>query len=112
LGTISFTLVSDDGSDLTIGGTTVINNDGIHPATPVTVTADFSQNGLYMIDVQYFNQAAVNNGGGAQLMLTDSRPGTLESQLFTSTPEPASAALLGLGCLILGLVGRKSLIRT
>jgi hypothetical protein len=107
LGKVSFTLSTDDGSKLIIGGATVIDNDGVHTTSSVTVTADFSANGLYPIDIQYFNQAMANNGGGAQLLFTDDQPGTLQDQLY-ATPEPASALMFGLGVLVLGFIGRKS----
>ena len=52
--TYDFNLGSDDGSALTIGGTSVINNDNDHGFSTVAGLATFNQTGLYAINIQYF----------------------------------------------------------
>jgi type 1 glutamine amidotransferase len=49
-----FRLSSDDGGQLFIDGKMIIDNDGIHPATPVT--ADYSGNGWKRFEIRYFEE--------------------------------------------------------
>ncbi|TAM93417.1 MAG: hypothetical protein EPN39_20085 [Chitinophagaceae bacterium] len=61
-GTYTFYTNSDDGSNLYINGTQVVNNDGQHAAQAKSGTYSFSQTGLYPFEVDYFQQ-----GGGYSL---------------------------------------------
>jgi len=115
-GTYTFNLGSDDGSELTIGGQTVINNDNDHAFQVDTGTATFSQAGLYAISIEYFEDSGstgldfyASNGAGtciigraANCAAGTATTGLLYSTLPTATPEPASLGLFaaGLGGLI------------
>lgn len=68
-GDVSFRLSSDDGSSLAIGGKTVIEHDGIHPATPKLGTIRLKA-GWHPILIRYFEQA-----GEEQLTLEWKAPG-------------------------------------
>jgi hypothetical protein len=111
VGTYTFNLGSDDGSQLTIGGTQVINNDTDHSYQVNSGTATFTQTGLYAINISYFEDS-----GSTGLELYASDPtgacvigrssgcasGSAVTGLFystapTATPEPASIALFAAG---------------
>src|SRR6478609_1662433 len=69
-GSYTFRLLSDDGSELLIDGAQVIDNDGLHGATPgkegsVTLTA-----GVKKLRINFFEA-----GGGEQLTLQWKKPG-------------------------------------
>lgn len=64
-GTYTFSINSDDGSQLTIGNALIDFDDGIHGQQIVSNPVYFSAAGLYAIAVNYFQ-----NGGGAGLDLT------------------------------------------
>ncbi len=68
-GTYNFNLGSDDGSALSIGGTSVINNDSDHGFSVNSGAATFTQTGLYAISIQYFE-----DGGGTGLEFYGSGP--------------------------------------
>ena len=123
---LTFTLSSDDGSDLFIAGTLVVGDDGEHGGgfvTPVSVT--FTQGvGFYPIELIYFE----NFNDGANLGLAGSGftgatsctlcnaslPGgvqlTSSADLFTlatgTTPEPTSLGLVT-GLIALVLITRR-----
>jgi len=52
-GTYAFHLASDDGSRLSVGGTTVVDNDGIHPETDRRGTVTLAA-GVHPIRLEYF----------------------------------------------------------
>ncbi|HVK11122.1 MAG TPA: c-type cytochrome [Gemmataceae bacterium] len=60
-GAYTFTLTSDDGSRLAIDGRTVVDNDGVHPATSKTATTELTK-GVHQIVVDF-----LQGGGEAQL---------------------------------------------
>ena len=52
-GKYGFALTSDDGSKLYIDGKTIIDNDGTHPSTRITGTANLTE-GVHRIRISYF----------------------------------------------------------
>lgn len=113
-GTYNFNLGSDDGSALTIGGTSVINNDYDHGFSVNTGQATFSQIGLYAISIQYFEDSG---GTGLEFYASDptgncvigrsgsncGTSGSVATGLLYSTlpasavPEPAPILIFGAG---------------
>jgi hypothetical protein len=111
-GTYNFNLGSDDGSALTIGGQTVVNNDSDHGFGFVGGGATFTQTGLYAISIQYFEDSgstgldffAKDPNGTCVIGLASNcasgsaATGLLYSSLpTTATPEPASILMFGAG---------------
>lgn len=102
---IPFELLSDDGSQLFIGGIQLINNQGFHSSSMLSGTADFTESGLYPILIKYVDY---NDVGQLKLTYDPADSGTFvnipTSELFASvgtSPEPAtwtgvSGALLAL----------------
>jgi hypothetical protein len=106
-GTLNFRLASDDGSILTIGGVTVVDNDGGHgaPGPSPNGSATFTAAGLYPVEITWFNGdwTDPNNPsshGGAniawRLGSTDGSPLVATASLYT-VPEPSSLVLVALG---------------
>jgi hypothetical protein len=52
-GTYTFYLNSDDGSKLYIDDKLILNNDGLHPETELSVSIDL-QKGMHKINLEYF----------------------------------------------------------
>lgn len=96
-GGTKFTLGSDDGSSLSIGGTQLINFDGLHAATPaMSNTFNAPTAGQYAFTLTYFNHANGSNGfAGLQVLENDVaiNPSTLSTTLTAAAPEPGSLAL-------------------
>jgi hypothetical protein len=124
---LNFSLSSDDGSELFIAGTLVINNDGEHSGgfvTPVSVTFT-GGTGFYPVELVYFE----NFSGPGQLGLAGSSftgatnctlcgftppggdPLTASANLFTlqtaSAPEPVSLAMVIGGLFALAIIRRS-----
>jgi hypothetical protein len=59
-GSYTFYLGSDDGSQLVIGGQTIVNDDGLHAFSISSGTATFSVAGLYAISGEYFENSGVH----------------------------------------------------
>jgi hypothetical protein len=68
-GIYEFALVSDDGSQLQIGGRVVVDNDGLHGATQRSGAAALAA-GPHQFALLYFEA-----GGGKELRLLVRRPG-------------------------------------
>jgi MYXO-CTERM domain-containing protein len=117
-GSYTFYLGSDDGSQLLIGGQSVINNDGLHSFNTSTGTATFAAAGLYSISAEYFENTGVtgfdlygvdnSNGQCITGRAANCAPGTAQSSILygsvpTAAPEPGSLAILAAG--LLGLAG-------
>jgi hypothetical protein len=117
VGTYTFNLGSDDGSQLTIGGAQVINNDTDHSYQVNSGAATFSATGLYAISLSYFEDSGFTGlelygsdttgtcviGRAANCATGSAATGLFYSALpATATPEPASLTLFaaGLGGLI------------
>jgi hypothetical protein len=115
-GSYTFYLGSDDGSQLLIGGQSVINNDGLHSFTNDTGTATFSAAGLYSINIEYFENTGVtafdlyatDNSTGQCIIgrAASCAAGTASTADFYSSaspaaPEPASFAIMAGGLLAL-----------
>jgi PA14 domain/PEP-CTERM motif len=122
-GTYNFNLGSDDGSALTIGGQTVVNNDSDHGFTTVGGSATFTQAGLYAISIQYFEDSGSTGldffakdpngtciiGLASNCAAGSASTGLLYSSLpTTATPEPASILMFGAGLGGLAWVRRRS----
>ena len=68
-GTYTFYTTSDDGSQLFINGTLVVDNDGLHPPEEQSGTINLSA-GLHDIDVTFFEKQ-----GGVALIVSYAGPG-------------------------------------
>jgi hypothetical protein len=111
-GTYQFGLTSDDGSQLQIGGTTVINNDGDHGFGGSAANVQFIDAGLYA-----FNVLAFEDGGSTGVTVLQNNSALATSQLYsaalTSVPLPGTAWLFasvlgGLGVSAKARGGRKA----
>jgi hypothetical protein len=124
-GTYNFNLGSDDGSALSIGGTSVINNDSDHGFTVVGGGATFTQIGLYAISIQYFEDSGSTgldffakdpNGTCVVGLASNCASGSASTSLLYSTlpssttPEPASILIFGAGLGALALIRRRRAI--
>jgi hypothetical protein len=74
-GDYTFTVDSDDGSQLCIDGQLVVNNDGLHSAKTVSKTTPLS-GGLHQLTVTYFQR-----GGGSSLQVRIAGPSFAEREL-------------------------------
>ncbi|HEX4505664.1 MAG TPA: PA14 domain-containing protein [Alphaproteobacteria bacterium] len=121
-GTYNFNLGSDDGSQLTIGGQQVINNDSDHGFSFVGGNATFTQAGLYAISISYFEDSGSTGldffakdpngtcviGLAANCASGSATTGLLYSSLpTTATPEPASLLIFGAGLSGLAAIRRR-----
>lgn len=107
-GSIFFNIASDDGASITIQGTQIALNDGIHPfgtlASPVEVS--FTNPGLYKLEIEWFDGENVD--GGVAFGTGVSNTIVAQSLLYQSPiPEPASIVLLGTGISALVVLRRK-----
>lgn len=97
-GTYQFSIASDDGARLQIGGTTVIDADGDHSLSGGSANVEFTNSGLYA-----FKVLAFEDGGVTGLTVLQNGNSLITSQLYTSAvPIPGAAwlfvsALSGIG---------------
>ena len=114
-GAKDFYMPSDDGSILTIGGVTVIDNDGGHgqPGPNPGGQATFAEAGLYPVELSYFNGNWTNDAGdhgGANLRLfagTDDTGPIIPTETLYTVPEPTTLALAGLALAALVTIVRR-----
>lgn len=89
----TFNLLSDDGSSLAIGGTSIINNDGVHGLQGSSASVTFQSAGLYSFYVDHFE-----NAGSTGVTLLENNAAIVTSSLYSAAlvpiPEPASLVLL------------------
>ncbi|MBX6360616.1 MAG: fibronectin type III domain-containing protein [Acidobacterium ailaaui] len=83
-GTYTFYTNSDDGSQLFISNTLVVNNDGLHSATEKSGTYTFNQPGWYPITVWYYQQT-----GGASLTVSWAKSSGTGSFAKSAIPDSA-----------------------
>jgi autotransporter-associated beta strand protein len=98
-GSYEFRLISDDGSELWIGETLVIDHDGEHAATPMDGSITLSA-GLHPLKLRFFQ-----SGGGFSLKLEWRPPGTP-----AYVTVPASAFLTPAGVTRVVAPGKKQII--
>ena len=116
-GTHTFSLKSDDGSALYLGGTLAVNNDGSHGLKGPSADVTFNAAGLYSFFLDHFENAGrtgITLTMDGQMLATSSLYGIDDAVLpvpvpssfgdgdVAAAPEPASIALLGIG--IAGMV--------
>ncbi|WP_347986120.1 PA14 domain-containing protein [Methylomonas sp. AM2-LC] len=102
-GSYQFSILSDDGSQLQIGGKTIFNADGDHGFSGGTATVQFSNSGLYKFDVLAFEDAGVTG-----LTVLENGNALTANQLFTSAvPEAEEWTMLMLGLCMMGWVTRS-----
>jgi len=98
-GSYEFRLTSDDGSELTIGETLVIDHDGLHGATPMDGSVTLGA-GLHPLKLRFFQ-----SGGGFALKLEWRPPGAAGFPVV-----PASAFLTPSGVTRVVAPGKKRVI--
>jgi hypothetical protein len=84
-GTQTFTLASDDGSQLFVDGVLAIDNGGAHGPGTVSQTLALTP-GLHSFEVQFFECCGGNSGVDLTIPVGDS---------ISSTPLPAALPLMG-----------------
>jgi PA14 domain len=113
---VAFQLLSDDGSQLSVGGVQIINNEGFHSSSMLSGTAQFSQTGLYPIQIKYVDY---NDVGQLRLTYDPANSGTfvdiptsaLFASVVTSSPEPDTWTVV-VGGLIALWLGRRRFRRS
>jgi hypothetical protein len=124
VGTYNFAIGSDDGSSLTIGGVSVINNDNDHGYQVSGGQATFTQTGLYAISLMYFedsgstgfeffgsapNGACIAGRSGANCATGGSYASSMlySSLPISAVPEPASIIVFGAGLVGIAILARR-----
>lgn len=100
-GTYTFTIVSDDGGQLFIGGALVVDNGGVHPPVAAAGSHTFAAAGLYPFHVDFFE--CCGGPGGIDLIL----PAGVGYATPSAVPEPGTLALLAGGALLLAPLARR-----
>lgn len=102
-GTYQFSLASDDGARLQIGGATVIDADGDHSLSGGSANVEFTNSGLYA-----FKVLAFEDGGVTGLTVLQNGNSLLASQLYASAvPIPGAAWLFFSAIGGIGLMSRS-----
>jgi autotransporter-associated beta strand protein len=98
-GSYEFRMTSDDGSELWIGETLVIDHDGVHPATSMNGTLTLAS-GLHPLKLRFFQ-----NTGGTVLKLEWRPPGAVD---FATVPTTAFLTTAGVTRVV--APGKKEII--
>ena len=113
-GTYTFSLGSDDGSRLLIGGKTIVDNYLPQSFTTRTAPVTFKEAGLYPLEVAYFENygdTGIRLSSDMNTVTAPIGPGSFYSAAHPApadVPEPGSVALLiGGGTVGCGLIRRK-----
>ena len=113
-GKYKFSLGSDDGSRLLIGGQTIVDNQTMQSFTTRSEYVTFTDAGLYPLEVAYFENWGVTGirlSSDMNTVMAPIAPGSFYSAAQpapTDVPEPGSIALLiGAGTVGCGLIRRK-----
>ncbi|MBY0262632.1 MAG: hypothetical protein K2Q20_09830 [Phycisphaerales bacterium] len=96
-GTFDFSVASDDGMELKIGGQTITSFDGDRGFATSTGRANFAQSGLYAIELIYWG----NSQGSSGVQLGSSFcNGIIQKADLYNIPAPTAASMLAAGGLL------------
>jgi hypothetical protein len=102
-GSYTFTVSSDDGMRLRIGGVTIVSFDGDRGFSGSTNVASFSAAGLYPIDLLYWANASGSSGLRLEWVRpNESVPSVVPGSSLYLVPTPGAISVLALGGLIAG----------
>lgn len=116
----TFSVLSDDGSAVDIQGTRILNNDGIHGFGGPTTTVEFKTDGLYALDILFFESQVSQWGLEFRGGLNGASPTTaISDRLYNlfdyadpddpRLPVPAPGVLLLVLAGLAGIAGRAHL---
>lgn len=101
-GTLRFNVESDDGMELKIGGESVTSYDGDRGFGGSPASAEFSEAGLYQIELIYWANGA--GSSGLKFSWNAADPGNLdvvpEASLYSVIPAPSAIGVLGMAGLV------------
>lgn len=101
-GTLRFNVESDDGMELKIGGESVTSYDGDRGFGGSPASAEFSEAGLYQIELIYW--ANDQGSSGLKFSWNAADPGTLDvvpqASLYSVIPAPSALGVLGMAGLV------------
>lgn len=96
-GTFDFSVASDDGMELKIGGQTITSFDGDRGFNTSTGTATFAHAGLYAIELIYWGNAAGDSGVKFSSSFSN---GVVQKVDLYNIPAPTAASILAAGGLL------------